>query len=224
MRTVIVARVHFKIFKLPFRPTNIHRICSKYKTFESHNSNEDELDNRGSTVLSNACEIILIKSIVRLLVGLLGASLITGEVSMLNLTSSNQTGYTLCTSQVCNKARILITENIKPSVNPCDDFYEHACGGWVEKNSMNKELGSYTQSNELLDIIISQIKGLFKSSRIVHQKQNFINILSEFSPFTELLETDSTSDIEAVRKVKEIYRSCLRELCLKDLKIINGLL
>ena len=107
----------------------------------------------------NSCEIILIyRLIFRLLLSSLGASLVT----------SYKTGYKLCKSQVCKEAGKLITENIKQSVNPCDDFYEHACGGWVEKNLANEELASYTQINKLDDIVISQLKGLFQDSRKVN--------------------------------------------------------
>ena len=180
-----------------------------FRIIQSKSSDKGTSDNRNSNVLSNSHEIILIQSIVRLLLSFFIASLITGDVSLANLSCSNTNSYTLCESQICEDAGILITESIKPSVHPCHNFYEHACGGWMEKNPATEKLGTYSQINKLDDVVISQLKGLFEGSQKINNKQNFNNCLSEFLKFTELLETYNTSDIEAVRKAKDLYHSCL---------------
>ncbi|KAL6608583.1 peptidase family M13-domain-containing protein [Neocallimastix sp. 'constans'] len=45
-----------------------------------------------------------------------------------------------CTSQECIEISKRILNSLDTSINPCDDFYEFSCGGWIE---MNKNKQSY---------------------------------------------------------------------------------
>ena len=43
-----------------------------------------------------------------------------------------------CQTDQCKNASILINSSINPSVDPCEDFYQYVCGGWIqEKLSIN---------------------------------------------------------------------------------------
>lgn len=39
-----------------------------------------------------------------------------------------------CTSGGCVESAAFIQSSIKETVNPCEDFYQFACGGWLAKN------------------------------------------------------------------------------------------
>lgn len=48
---------------------------------------------------------------------------------------------------------------IDETINPCDDFYRFACGGWIHRTAIPDEAGHisiFEQSRERLDI---QLKG-----------------------------------------------------------------
>ncbi|KAK7794358.1 hypothetical protein R5R35_007241 [Gryllus longicercus] len=90
----------------------------------------------------------------------------------------------LCLTVPCLKAAVSMVDSRNPNVNPCEDFYEYACGGWAKANpipdgkSMWGTFGKLEQQNQLV------VK----------------NVLEK--PQTEL-------ESEAERKAQMYYKSCM---------------
>ncbi|KAI1891261.1 hypothetical protein AGOR_G00141950 [Albula goreensis] len=95
-----------------------------------------------------------------------------------------------CLTEECIEAAGSILSKMDRSIDPCEDFYHYACGGWLRENPIPEDSSSY---------------GIYPWLR-----QNVDLRLKE------LLETPTApGEIEAVTKAKVLYRSCMNETALE---------
>ncbi|XP_078415680.1 phosphate-regulating neutral endopeptidase PHEX isoform X2 [Cetorhinus maximus] len=96
-----------------------------------------------------------------------------------------------CFTPECTEAAILIFNKINWSADPCENFFEFACGRWIKETPIPEDYSSY---------------GTYSWVR-----QN-VNV-----KLRELLENpiDEERDKEVVQKTKELYHSCMNESAIE---------
>ena len=50
-------------------------------------------------------------------------------------------------------------EAMDPTADPCDDFYQYACGGWNRKNIVPEDKSSFNTFEKLHDDLQVTLKG-----------------------------------------------------------------
>ncbi|NXG68032.1 NEP protein, partial [Baryphthengus martii] len=91
----------------------------------------------------------------------------------------------ICKTSDCIKSAARILENMDSSAEPCKDFYQYACGGWLKRNVIPETSSRYSN----FDILRDELEVVLK----------------------DVLDTPSSNDIPAVQKAKTLYRSCINE-------------
>ncbi|KAM6065193.1 neprilysin isoform 1-T4 [Theristicus caerulescens] len=91
----------------------------------------------------------------------------------------------VCKTSDCIKSAARILENMDTTAEPCNDFYQYACGGWLKRNVIPETSSRYSN----FDILRDELEVVLK----------------------DVLDTPSSNDIAAVQKAKTLYRSCINE-------------
>ena len=94
-----------------------------------------------------------------------------------NTTSSS------CDSPSCVQLAAVVMRNMNPNVDPCEDFYNYSCGGWVARNAIPSGNGAWGVFEEL-------------------DRQNEIYL-------KKLLEGNEENDVAAIKLTRELYSSCM---------------
>ncbi|KAH7935881.1 hypothetical protein HPB52_014450 [Rhipicephalus sanguineus] len=64
----------------------------------------------------------------------------------------------------------MILDSLDTTVDPCQDFYSFACGGWLNKTKIPKTKSSYGSFNSLNDELLKTLKGILEGIPIVKGK------------------------------------------------------
>ncbi|KFP12280.1 neprilysin [Egretta garzetta] len=91
----------------------------------------------------------------------------------------------VCKTPDCIKSAARILENMDTTAEPCNDFYQYACGGWLKRNVIPETSSRYSN----FDILRDELEVVLK----------------------DVLDTPRNNDITAVQKAKTLYRSCINE-------------
>jgi len=100
-----------------------------------------------------------------------------------------------CTTEKCIKSSKRILSNLDTSVNPCEDFYQFSCGGWMSEKA-SKNIKNTDVNKENSDKINEIFQKLLESDYQVNEK---------------LSEAEKEYDEKTFNKLKTIYTSCLNE-------------
>ena len=91
----------------------------------------------------------------------------------------------ICQSGSCVRAAALIIDKMDVSVDPCEDFYQFACGNYVRSKAVPHDRLSRNILQEIQDEIYIDMKSM--------------------------LEQESKNDSLVVQAAKKFYASCMRE-------------
>ncbi|XP_072047750.1 neprilysin-1-like [Amphiura filiformis] len=114
---------------------------------------------------------------------LLCLALLITVISLAVKDTSVSSSTQICNKPHCVKIAATLLENMDMTVNPCDNFFDFACGGWVRKNVIPEDLPSYSAFGMLREQVAIILK--------------------------DLIEREGESnDMQAIVKVKNLYASC----------------
>ncbi|XP_077508956.1 neprilysin-2-like isoform X2 [Amblyomma americanum] len=90
----------------------------------------------------------------------------------------------LCLSPGCVQAASALLQNMNQSVDPCENFYEFACGGWVQRHLIPEDKSSLSQFSLIQDQLDAKLRTLVE-------------------------EPVRPAEPGFVHKMKHMYQSCL---------------
>ncbi|XP_077430429.1 membrane metallo-endopeptidase-like 1 [Vanacampus margaritifer] len=96
----------------------------------------------------------------------------------------------VCTTADCVTAASRLLQNMDASAKPCDNFYQYACGGWLERHVIPET----SSRHSVFDILRDKLEIVLKGA----------------------LETESEEDRDAIKKAKTLYSSCLNESLIEQ--------
>ena len=71
-------------------------------------------------------------------------------------------GTKQCGSRECKKIANQMRNSLDMSADPCEDFYQFACGNWKSKNPRPDNQNSWNQFTKLSDKILAAAKNILK--------------------------------------------------------------
>ena len=104
---------------------------------------------------------------------------------------SNSVNAEICQSENCKAISRFIRDARNDTVDPCENFYEYACGNWIKNNPTPSGRLEFSRFDKLS----------MKNDRIMQ----------------EALLANEPDDTETIKKVKNFYRSCLNVRKIDDL-------
>ena len=70
----------------------------------------------------------------------------------------------ICTSASCINAANSLIQNMDSNVDPCEDFYQYACGGFLERVRIPDDQSSRSQFGIIDDELEEQLRDILESN------------------------------------------------------------
>ncbi|XP_063635712.1 neprilysin-4-like isoform X1 [Cydia splendana] len=118
------------------------------------------------------------------LIGALGVSLITLAVYTAVLVLTEHWSPRPCVSEECVGTASRVIAALNKDADPCTDFYEFACGGWIKQNPVPEWATSWDQLARLRERLVADLRDLLEME-------------------------DDPSLPQSVLKAKTLYRTCI---------------
>lgn len=108
------------------------------------------------------------------------------------LQSQRRLAATSCLTEDCVRSAARILESIDRDSDPCEDFYQFACGGWISQHPVPESQSTWDQFRALREQLLIQLRALLE-------------------------EDGSEEDVKPVQQARMLYRVCLDTDKLEEL-------
>ncbi|KPP69864.1 membrane metallo-endopeptidase-like 1-like [Scleropages formosus] len=129
-------------------------------------------------------------SVLLLLVSCALAGLVVLYTSAVQGLLYRQNTNNVCTTPECVTSAARLLQNMDPKVEPCENFYQYACGGWLERHVIPET----SSRHSIFDILRDELEIVLKG----------------------VLETRNGMDRDAFKKAKTLYSSCMNESLIEQ--------
>ncbi|KAL1429261.1 hypothetical protein MTO96_016475 [Rhipicephalus appendiculatus] len=85
--------------------------------------------------------------------------------------------YFVCDTPVCLQRAKTINESLNTSVDPCEDFYSYACGGWMKNHPIPAEKSALDSFSILNDELRDTLRDLLENITLVDENQTIVDKL-----------------------------------------------
>uniref|UniRef100_A0A3Q4B3X3 endothelin-converting enzyme 1 n=1 Tax=Mola mola TaxID=94237 RepID=A0A3Q4B3X3_MOLML len=166
-------------------------------------------------------EVLLSGLLLAALLALLACLLVLG----LGLTSDSSHG--LCLSEACVMVASQMVEAMDRSADPCQDFYQFACGGWMRKNPLPDGRSRWSTFNSIWEQNQALLKhllenGTFNSSSEAERKTQFYYLSCLNTPRIEELGAQPLIDLIAKIGGWNMSGPWDKENFMEVLKVVSG--
>jgi predicted metalloendopeptidase len=123
------------------------------------------------------------------------------ETNNLNkLSKVSKSPSDICNTDVCQTAGKLIRDSMNSSVDPCDDFYAFACGGWMATHTIPPEKSRY----DSFDVLDEELQKSLKE---------------------ELSEPSKVDDADSVIYASDLFKACIDNgMYFQEIKVLAFIL
>ncbi|XP_033642229.1 neprilysin-1-like isoform X1 [Asterias rubens] len=90
-------------------------------------------------------------------------------------------GTELCTSQQCVKSAGIYLDSMNQDADPCNNFFEYACGGWVKKKVIPEDRSSYSSFTVLREEVAVKCKELFERETAPGELKSIVSVRNFYS-------------------------------------------
>ncbi|KAL3201781.1 hypothetical protein MRX96_042799 [Rhipicephalus microplus] len=94
--------------------------------------------------------------------------------------SAREEDYFVCDTPVCLQRAKIINESLNRSVDPCEDFYSYACGGWMKSHPIPAEKSALDSFSVLNDQLRDTLRDLLENITLVDENQTVVDKLALF--------------------------------------------
>lgn len=112
------------------------------------------------------------------------------------------TDKTTCKSESCNRTSAEVLKFIDPSINPCEDFYNFACGGYFKSHVIPEDQSEISQLYEINDVVYDQLRAALSEPihEIEARPSKLVKKLFQLCSDTNTIERNGLNTIKSLIK------------------------